>query len=111
MSLAKRRCYNHPAREAAVLCPGCHRYYCRECVAEHDDLMLCSACIRRTRNKDDVLRSRLAGLARAVQSIAGFLLVWLFFYYIGQALLSLPSSFHEGTVWKTLFRFVGPRSR
>ncbi len=109
--LAERRCYNHPRREAAVLCPGCHRFYCRECVAEHDDMMLCSTCINKTRRKGDVLKSRLVGFARTAQSIAGFLLLWLLFYYLGQALLSLPSSFHEGAVWKSLYSSVGPDRR
>ena len=43
----------------------------------------------------------LAGLARLGQFLFGFMVLWLFFYYVGQALLSLPSSFHEGTVWQS----------
>jgi hypothetical protein len=31
--------------------------------------------------------------------LAGLILAWFFFYLIGQGLLSLPSSFHEGTLW------------
>jgi hypothetical protein len=26
---------------------------------------------------------------------------WVFFFYFGQILLSMPTSFHEGTVWQT----------
>lgn len=109
--LADRRCRNHPGREAVVLCPGCHDFYCRECVSEHDDLMLCSACIRKRLGKGESLRSGFAGILRAVQAIAGFLLLWLFFYCLGRALLTLPSSFHEGTVWKNLFNYVGRGGR
>jgi hypothetical protein len=39
----------------------------------------------------------LAGIAR---SLLGILIIWLFFYVVGRALVSLPSSFHEGTMWK-----------
>jgi hypothetical protein len=30
----------------------------------------------------------------------GVMVVWFFFYLIGEGLLSLPTSFHEGTLWK-----------
>jgi hypothetical protein len=32
--------------------------------------------------------------------VAGLFTVWLFFYLLGQGLLRLPSSFHEGTLWQ-----------
>ena len=38
-------CFQHPDREAVVRCPSCRKYYCRECVTEHDDRMLCSNCL------------------------------------------------------------------
>jgi hypothetical protein len=41
----------------------------------------------------------LAGPFRILQFIGGSVLVWLFFYYLGQMLLELPSSFHEGNLW------------
>jgi len=38
-----------------------------------------------------------------LQGALGLLICWTFFYWLGRALLSTPSSFHEGTVWqKTL---------
>ena len=30
----------------------------------------------------------------------GILLLWIFFYYLGQALLLMPDEFHEGTLWQ-----------
>jgi hypothetical protein len=35
-----------------------------------------------------------------VQCLAGILTVWLFFYAVGRVLVSIPSRFHEGTVWQ-----------
>jgi len=32
--------------------------------------------------------------------LLGVVLVWFFFYLIGEGLLSLPTSFHEGTLWE-----------
>lgn len=37
---------------------------------------------------------------RAAQCLAGVLLAWFFFYLIGETLLALPTSFHEGTLWR-----------
>jgi hypothetical protein len=31
------------------------------------------------------------------------LITWVVFYYIGRLLLLIPSSFHEGTIWKEVF--------
>jgi hypothetical protein len=42
----------------------------------------------------------LARITGAVGAVSGFLLAWLFFYLVGRILLLVPSSFHEGTLWK-----------
>jgi hypothetical protein len=48
--------------------------------------------------------SRAGGFSRLVpimQILLGGFVLWMFFFYLGQALLSLPTSFHEGTLWQT----------
>lgn len=40
-----------------------------------------------------------SGVVRTCQLLAGVLLLWVVFFLLGQALLRLPSSFHEGTLW------------
>ena len=45
MTLTASKCRLHPDREAVARCVGCETLYCRECVAEHDGRMLCSACL------------------------------------------------------------------
>lgn len=47
-----------------------------------------------------IKRFYFSGLLNAVQCFAGFILAWIFFYYLGQMLLSIPSAFHEGAVWQ-----------
>jgi hypothetical protein len=42
----------------------------------------------------------MAGVLRVGQLCAGVFLAWLFFYWTGQFLLRLPTSFHDGTAWK-----------
>lgn len=98
--LLHQRCYNHMLREAVARCPECRRYFCRECVTEHEDKVLCAACLRNKTIAAVSGQSRLDRLALVVHFLLGGLLLWVFFYYLGQILLSLPSSFHEGTLWE-----------
>jgi hypothetical protein len=35
-----------------------------------------------------------------MQGLLSFLLLWTMFYYLGQGLLTISTSFHEGTVWE-----------
>jgi hypothetical protein len=46
-------------------------------------------------------RSHLSVLLGIFHFVVGTGILWMIFYYLGQALLSLPSSFHEGTLWQT----------
>jgi hypothetical protein len=103
MKLIHQRCFNHAQREAAARCPGCGRFFCRECVTEHEDQVICATCIRE-RIKPRLTRRRGFVLGtRAAQCLAGVLVAWLFFYLAGRLLVSLPESFHEGTLWKKSF--------
>jgi hypothetical protein len=98
--LLHQRCFNHLLREAAARCPECRRFFCRECVTEHDDKVLCAACLKRKTDSNTSRLSRFGGVARIFHFLAGGMLLWIVFYYLGQLLLALPSSFHEGTLWE-----------
>jgi len=45
-NVIRLRCFYHDFREAACRCPICQRYFCRECVTEHDDRVLCVECLK-----------------------------------------------------------------
>ncbi len=96
--LAERRCFNHAHREAVAQCTKCGNFYCRECITEHEGRMTCARCLpvqtERRRRK-----SLLSGLVTTLQLLVGIFVLWLTFYYLGKALLTLPSHFHEGTLW------------
>ena len=98
--ISQQRCFNHAQREAAARCPECGGYFCRECVTEHDDRVLCASCLARLLKASEAGVFHLRGLLRTGQFLCGGFVLWLFFYYLGQILLSLPTSFHEGTLWK-----------
>jgi hypothetical protein len=93
--LVQQRCMIHLNREAAVRCPRCQRFYCRECVVEHDGRMMCAHCIAQFEAAPDRDGSSVA--LWGILSLTGFLAAWLIFYYFGMALARLPSSFFGGT--------------
>ena len=101
-SLDHQHCYHHAEREAVVRCPECRRFFCRECVTEHDGRMLCRQCLVRLSDRSQKpMRVWLHGLLPAVQGFFGFLLLWYLFYLVGLTLLSIPHAFHEGTIWQS----------
>ncbi len=100
-SLADQRCFNHAQREAVARCPSCRNFFCRECVTEHEDQIICAACLGKLARVPLLQRRGFAALIRAGQCLVGLLAAWFFFYLLGESLLALPSSFHEGTLWKS----------
>ena len=96
-SLAHQRCFNHAQREAVARCPSCARFYCRECVTEHSGRVLCAVCLKASDQKRSAKGT--AWISGTFQVLAGVIVAWLFFFWLGLALLSLDSRFHDGTVW------------
>ena len=99
-SLTQQRCFNHAVREAVARCPGCGQFFCRECITEHDDRVLCSACLAKTVRVPLAKRFASAKILRLAHFALALLVAWFFFFLIGAGLLKLPASFHEGTLWR-----------
>jgi len=97
---ARQRCFNHVEREAVAQCPECGRCFCRECVTEHDDRVLCAACFVALPQAAERRPLRLRLIGRAVQLACSVLLLWILFYVLGQALSAIPASVHETTFWR-----------
>src|SRR5262249_24354251 len=93
--------FNHGEREAVARCPECRQFFCRECITEHDDRVICAACLRKLGTVPLFQRRFLAWTIPFVQCVCGFFLAWFFFHLIGEALSSLPSAFHERTLSKS----------
>ncbi|KAF0178356.1 MAG: rhomboid family protein [Limisphaerales bacterium] len=98
--LTQHRCLNHTAREAVARCPSCTQFFCRECITEHDGVIICAGCLRKQAAAPAARRAKWNLIGRAGLAALGFLACWLWFYAAGQILLALPSDFHEGTMWK-----------
>jgi hypothetical protein len=100
--VSQQRCLRHPEREAVARCPECRNSFCRECITEHEDRVLCSNCLaklsRRTESRRPILKHPVQLFLMAI----GLATAWAFFYLIGYSLSRAPASFHEGTLWKNL---------
>ncbi len=96
-ALAAQRCNHHAQREAAARCPACARYFCRECVTEHAGRVLCAACLHALLHLSDGPRQGWRWGVRGASAVVSFAMLWLLFYWLAQALLSLPDTFHAGT--------------
>ena len=92
-ALLHQRCWNHASREAAARCPVCSRFYCRECVTEHDGRMMCAACAATI--VDSAAAPRANNAIWMALGVAGLLLAWMIFYYFGAMLARIPSDFFE----------------
>jgi hypothetical protein len=103
MNLHERQCLNHAEREAVARCPECRQFFCRECVAEHDDRVVCAACLRKILRLPERKKTSFTTLARAVALSFSLFTAWLAFYWLGKILLQVPTKFHDGSLWQTGF--------
>ena len=95
------RCVRHAEREAVGRCPSCGGSFCRECVSEHEGRLLCALCLsREIAAKQSVVEKRDWGRAKRFSAtMLSVLVLWLFFFLLGELLVKIPSDFHEGKIW------------
>jgi hypothetical protein len=98
--VAEQRCLRHMEREAVARCPQCRYFFCRECITEHEDRVLCADCLARMLRPSEKHGSALSHFVSAGLALCGVATAWLFFNLVGQLLARAPASFHEGTVWE-----------
>ena len=99
-NLLQQRCFNHAVREAVARCPECTQFFCRECITEHDDRVVCSACLKKLARVPRTARPAFVRIVRVAQCAAGLVLVWFCFFLLGSCLLKIPAAVHEGSVWR-----------
>jgi hypothetical protein len=82
-------------REAAARCLECGGYFCRECATEHDDRVICAACLKKLIGSAAGQKRGFSVVLRACQLFAGVFVLWIVFYFTGRMLLSMPNLFHD----------------
>jgi len=100
--IALQKCWNHSSREAVARCPECEHAYCRECVVEHEDRIICAGCLVRLTSRTETPKRRLSvkPALRAAAAILGLLVAWFVFFGLGRMLLSIPEQYHADMLWK-----------
>jgi hypothetical protein len=98
LTLSRQRCFHHAGREAAARCTKCLRYFCRECVIEYDNRLVCATCLESLARTSGRSRVRFAALRPWLAAAAGFGVVWVIFYTLGLMLVTMPS-FGDAGVW------------
>lgn len=99
-ALLTQRCVLHHEREAVARCPECTRFYCRECILEHEDRVLCARCLSKRASSAVAKGSRFGPVLRSFGAVLGVLVAWWFFDLIGRGLMLIPADVHEGTVFQ-----------
>ncbi|MBF0225239.1 MAG: rhomboid family protein [Desulfobacterales bacterium] len=100
MKISNLRCFNHNDREAVAKCLECMNFFCRECVTEHDDRLLCALCIEKLTKSKEHIKYKFPNLKCLFKFLLGMGIIWIFFFYLGRLILNLPEAFHEGSIWK-----------
>ncbi len=98
----RRRCVRHEEREAVARCVDCGGGFCRECITEHENRLYCAPCFaRRTAPATPKpARRSWSGLRPLLLGAGSVFCLVLGFYLLGRVLASIPSDFHDGTIWR-----------
>lgn len=99
-TIARSSCLIHPSRPAEARCPQCRRFFCGECITEHEGRLTCAQCLREGRKEEAGGGGRRSYLLPVLQWGIGLLLIWMFFYCCARVLMMMPASFHDGMVWE-----------
>jgi hypothetical protein len=100
LTIVAQRCMHHPGREAVARCPVCTHFFCRECITEHEDRVICSSCLKKLTAKPKAARRNFSPVLRTAAAVMGIFVAWIFFFIVGRLLVNIPASFHESTIWE-----------
>ena len=76
-------------------CPGCTRFYCRECVSEHEGRYLCTTCLKNATGDTSTVQKARTFIRPLLKLSFAMLLLFAFFSILGDGLSKLPTLFFE----------------
>jgi hypothetical protein len=71
-------------------------------VVDHGGRVLCSDCLAKAVVQPVARKRRWPVVRRAASLVGAIGVAWLSFHGLGVALLRIPATFHDGTVWQTI---------
>lgn len=98
-AMLEQRCFHHERREAVCRCPQCRRSFCRECVTEHEDRLVCAACLRASAQTAKAPRTRSRRGAEVGIALSGLLLAWAIFFGAAEGLITIAER-SEHMAWQ-----------
>ena len=88
------RCFNHHHREASAKCPACSKFYCRECVTEHDEKILCTSCLRQAVQTPFPKKKDRSDWLILILFPCSFVILWYLFFLVGRIMAAVPNRLH-----------------
>lgn len=100
-ALSATTCCVHGERPAAARCPSCRRFFCPECITEHEGRLTCASCLDSAAPPEGEKKPGIGLFAAPVlQFVIALLVCWLIFHFVAQFLGDISDEFHDGTVWE-----------
>jgi hypothetical protein len=98
-AVLEQRCFHHERREAVCRCPQCRRSFCRECVTEHEDRLICAACLRESALTAKAPRTGGRRTMEFGMAVGGLLLAWAIFFGAAESLITITER-SEHMAWQ-----------
>ncbi len=100
--LGDTTCAIHADRQSAARCPSCRRFYCSECITEHEGKLTCANCLKSSFEEveEATERKRVFRVMPFVQLGLALIFCWVLFYLVAGTLGDIPDDFHDGTIWE-----------
>ncbi len=93
-------CTIHPERSSSAQCSSCRRFFCPECITEHEGKLICAECLSAlSKPAVEKTRTRIPWAAM-IQFMVALILAWMLFFFFAQTLGDIPDDFHDGTIWE-----------
>lgn len=100
--IIRLRCTNHAGREAVAICTRCSGSFCRECISECEQRVVCAHCLAALGKASRQKRGLLGLLFQTSWCALSFVFLWAVCYYFGKILLSAPSAFYRSVLGRML---------